>query len=96
MLPAQFTKLITELEGLTDRQIRYIENLLKGTDTASQLIAEFEERMVESPEWPYCHSSVIKRHGKMNQMQRYRSKNCGKTFVATTGTPLARLRYKEL
>ena len=52
--------------------------------------------MVDSPECPHCHSSVINRHGKVNKMQRYRCKNCGKTFVATTGTPLARLRYKEL
>ena len=96
MIPAQFTKLIAELENLTDSQIRYVEKLLKGSDTASQLISEFEERMVESPECPHCHSSLINRHGKVNKMQRYRCKNCGKTFVATTGTPLARLRYKEL
>ena len=49
MIPAQFTKLIAELENLTDSQIRYVEKLLKGSDTASQLISEFEERMVESP-----------------------------------------------
>ena len=36
MIPAQFTKLITELESLTDSQIRYVEKLLKGSDTASQ------------------------------------------------------------
>jgi len=96
MIPAQFTKLIAELKSLTDSQIRYVEKLLKGSDTASQLISEFEERMVESPECPHCHSSLINRHGKVNKMQRYRCKNCGKTFVATTGTPLARLRYKEL
>ena len=96
MIPAQFTKLISELESLTDNQVRYVENLLKGTDSASKLISELEERMVDSPECPHCLSSVINRHGKVNKMQRYRCKNCGKTFVATTGTPLARLRYKEL
>ena len=95
MIPAQFTKLIAELESLTDSQIRYVEKLLKGSDTASQLISEFEERMVESPECPHCHSSLINRHGKVNKMQRYRCKNCGKTFVATTGTPLARLKIQR-
>ena len=96
MIPAQFTKLIAELEYLTDSQTRYVEKLLKGTDSVSQLITELEERMVENPECPHCHSSLINRHGKVNKMQRYRCKNCGKTFVATTATPLARLRYKEL
>jgi len=96
MIPAQFTKLMTELENLTDSQVRYIEKWLKGTDSTSQLISELEERTVEKPECPHCHSSLINRHGKVNKMQRYRCKNCGKTFVATTATPLARLRYKEL
>ena len=96
MIPAQFTKLMAELEHLTDNQVRYIEKWLKGTDSTSQLISELEERMVEKPECPHCHSSLINRHGKVNKIQRYRCKNCGKTFVATTGTPLARLRYKEL
>ena len=96
MLPAQFTKLIAELEHLTDSQTRYVEKLLKGTDSVSQLITELEERMVENPECPHSHSSLLNRHGKVNKMQRYRCKNCGKTFVATTATPLSRLRYKEL
>ena len=50
MIPAQFTKLISELESLTDNQVRYVEKLLKGTDSASKLISELEERMVDSPE----------------------------------------------
>ncbi|NMU76423.1 IS1595 family transposase, partial [Vibrio parahaemolyticus] len=52
MIPAQFTKLMTELENLTDSQVRYIEKWLKGTDSTSQLISELEERMVEKPECP--------------------------------------------
>ena len=96
MIPAQFTKLMVELEHLTDNQVRYVEKWLKRTDSTSQLISELEERMVEKPECPHCHSSLINRHGKVNKMQRYRCKHCGKTFVATTATPLARLRYKEL
>ena len=32
MIPAQFIKLIAELENLTDSQARYVEKLLKGTD----------------------------------------------------------------
>ena len=84
MIPAQFNKLIAELENLTDSQVWYVEKLQKGTDSASQLISELEERMVESPECPHCHSSLINRHGKVSNMQRYGCKNSGKTFVATT------------
>lgn len=95
MIPAQFTKLIAELEHLTDSQVRYVEKLLKSTDGNSQLILELEQRLVDHPECPHCHCSLINRHGKVNTMQRYRCKNCSKTFVATTATPLARLRHKE-
>ena len=58
MIPTQFTKLIADLENLTDSQVRYVEKLLKGADSASQLISELEERMVEKPECPHCHSSL--------------------------------------
>ncbi|WDE09336.1 IS1595 family transposase [Thalassomonas viridans] len=57
---------------------------------------ELEQRMVDKPECPHCHSTLINRHGKVDEMQRYRCKNCTKTFMATTGTPFARLRHKEL
>ncbi|OEE14826.1 transposase [Vibrio cyclitrophicus ZF207] len=69
--------------------------MLKGTDPCSHIIKELEQRVVEHPECPHCHSSLINRHVKVNGMQRYRCKNCLKTFMATTGTPLARLRYKD-
>ena len=35
MIPAQFTKLIAELEHLRDSQTRYVEKLLIGTDSVS-------------------------------------------------------------
>ncbi|MEZ9835547.1 IS1595 family transposase, partial [Vibrio breoganii] len=80
---------------LTDSQSALLEQILKGTEPTSKIIHDLEQRIIESPECPHCHSSLINRHGKGNGMQRYRCKNCLKTFVATTGTPLARLRYKE-
>ena len=95
MLQTDFRKLVEQLPQLTDNQSALLEQLLKGTEPVSQIIHDLEQRIVESPECPHCHSSLINRHGKVNDMQRYRCKNCLKTFVATTGTPLARLRYKE-
>lgn len=95
MLQSQFHKLIKLLPKLTDNQSVLLEQFLRGVEPVSQVIRELEQRVVDSPECPHCHSSLINRHGKVNDMQRYRCKNCLKTFVATTGTPLARLRYKE-
>jgi len=96
MIPAQFTKFLEQINGLTDSQLRQVEKRLEGNDEVTSIVKQLEQRMVDSPECPHCHSSLINRHGKTDNMQRYRCKNCNKTFVATTATPLARLRYKEL
>ena len=96
MNPAQFNKLISEVQRLTDKQVRYLEKLIQGNDPVEQMINELEQRLIDEPECPHCHSSLINRHGKVDKMQRYRCKNCQKTFMATTDTPFARLRHKEL
>ena len=94
MNPAQFDKFLAEVQQLTGQQVRYLSEVLKGKDPVERLINQLEQRLIDHPECPHCHSSLINRHGKVANMQRYRCKNCGKTFVATTSTPLARLRFK--
>jgi transposase-like protein len=44
---------------------------------------------------PHCACTDLYRHGVVNGLQRYRCKNCQKTFNALTKTPLARLRKKQ-
>ena len=91
---AQFKKLIGEVDKLTDQQSRYLESRLQGDDPVARIVIELEQRLVDKPECPHCHSSIINRHGKVDNMQRYRCKNCNKTFMATTDIPFARLRHK--
>jgi transposase-like protein len=91
MIPAQFKKLLVALEHLTDKQTKDVEKFLKGDNLIQPIIAELEQRMIDEPECPHCHN----RHGKAAAMQRYRCKNCTKTFNAVTKTPLARLQHKE-
>ena len=43
---------------------------------------------------PFCNSKNYIRWGKRNDMQRYKCKDCNKTFNSLTKTPLARLRRK--
>ena len=95
MTPAQFKIFLSALGHLTDTQVRRVEKFLKGDDAVQPIIIEFEMWIVDAPECPHCHSSLINKHNKDGSMQRYRCKNCLKTFTATTHTPLARLRYKE-
>jgi transposase-like protein len=49
-----------------------------------------------SPQCPYCHSLHFNKWGKSGSLQRYRCKECAKTFNIKTKTPLARLHKCEL
>nr|WP_312518784.1 IS1595 family transposase [Massilia sp.] len=42
----------------------------------------------------HCSSEHWHRHGRANDLQRFRCRACGRTFNDLTGTPLARLRLK--
>lgn len=92
---ADFNQFLSELSHLTDSQIQLVENFLADKNSIQRIISQIEHRLVDKPECPHCHSRVINRHGKSGAMQRYRCKNCLKTFNASTGTPLAHLRLKD-
>jgi transposase-like protein len=44
---------------------------------------------------PHCGSRKLQRWGRASGLPRYRCIECGRSFNALTGTPLARLRKKE-
>jgi len=92
---ADFNHFLLELSHLTDSQIQLVENILTDKNSIQGIISGIEQRLVDKPECPHCHSRVINRHGKSGAMQRYRCKNCLRTFNASTGTPLAHLRLKD-
>ena len=71
------------------KALNHIDDLEKVCDTIESL-QEIQRHC------PYCHSSNVHRHGSFSGLQRYKCMNCSKTFNSLTGTPLARLRKKEL
>ena len=44
---------------------------------------------------PSCACERYHRHGQANGLQRYRCRDCGRTYNDLSGTPLARLRLRE-
>lgn len=44
---------------------------------------------------PHCSGERMARNGSASGLQRYKCRDCGRTFNALTGTPLARLRQKS-
>ena len=47
------------------------------------------------PPCPRCHGAHVHRCGCASGLQRFRCCNCGRSYNALSGTPLARLRHKE-
>lgn len=63
-----------------------------GADTVVTLI---EQSVNDAPGCPHCMSTKLYRWGKVCELQRYRCRQCKRTFNALTNTPLARLRHKD-
>jgi transposase-like protein len=54
-----------------------------------------EARFSNKPHCPYCKSRNIKGHGKYKGRQRYKCKDCNKTFNDITASPMAGTHYPE-
>lgn len=68
---------------------------LKTAQASHETYAMVEERQQALRICPHCDSMQVVRNGLVRGLQRYKCRGCGKTFNALTGTPLARLRYRE-
>ena len=65
-----FTKLLDQVSQLTDQQTKLLGNALSTRNPITLIIKEIEQRLVDNPECPHCHSNFINRHGKTGGMQR--------------------------
>jgi transposase-like protein len=63
-------------------------------ESQSASVGIVEGRVGVKPSCPHCGGEHVVRNGAANDLQRYKCRDCRKTFNALTGTPLARLRMK--
>jgi len=87
-----FSKLLDQLKKLTPSQKEKLQSTLHHADAEEKVSIIIET--VES--CPHCNSKSHQKWGVRSNVQRYRCNKCHKTFNALTGTPLARLRHKEV
>ena len=87
-----FSKLLDQLKKLTPSQKEKLQSTLHHTDSEEKVSSVIDT--VES--CPHCSSISYQKWGVRSSLQRYRCNDCHKTFNALTGTPLARLRHKEV
>ena len=92
MLNKAFHELLTKLSELTYTQSKQLQNHLNGKCS----IETIEKTIGEVESCPHCQSHSIYKWGVRSNLQRYKCKECHKSFNALTKTPLARLRHKEV
>jgi transposase-like protein len=82
-----------------DRMSRSQRDKLRGRLQREASIDEvttlIEQSLNDEPACPHCISAKLYRWGKVSELQRYRCRQCKRTFNALTNTPLARLRHKD-
>lgn len=95
MKAKEFSQLLATVTKLTHYQ-RSLLAVVLNRDNDSRRVHEITESKFDAKhECPHCKSLDLYRHGFASGLQRYRCKQCGKTFNALTKTPLARLRHKD-
>ena len=90
-----FSLLLKTVTELTHYQRNQLIGVLNRDNDSLRVIEIIESKFDAKHECPHCKSLDLYRHGFANGLQRYRCKQCGKTFNALTQTPLARLRLKS-
>lgn len=95
MLRKNFKGLLSQLDSLTHFQKQKLLVELKNNSNSSS-VNLVESHSQDANHCPHCASTLLSRWGKSHGLQRYRCKECKKTFNALTGSSLSRLRYKEL
>jgi transposase-like protein len=68
---------------------------LQSRASSSDLLALIETRFAAGPACGHCSSTHFGIWGRANALRRYKCKDCGRTFNALTGTPLAQLHHRE-
>jgi len=94
MEQAQYKQLVASIEGLTQAQLDELRQTLRQRQEADGVQRLLMARMAEQGSCPLCQSTRKYKHGTEFGSQRFRCRDCGKTFTATTGTPFHRLRDK--
>lgn len=94
MRQRELTRLLKSLGQLTHAQRQKVMAELGAGEGQPASVVIVEGSVGVKPSCPHCGSEHVVRNGTAHDLQRYKCRDCRKTFNALTGTPLARLRMK--
>jgi len=97
MRKKDFFALLAQVGSLSVKQKVRLATVLNEPEPRQPQAAELiNEEFSAKPVCPACSCASVYKWGVVNDLQRYRCKECKRTFNALTGTSMARLRKKEL
>lgn len=91
----ELKRLRDALGRLTANQRKLVLHELAHAQAIDEVADCIEKRLAARPMCPACNGEHVVRNGFANGLQRYKCRDCRITFNALTGTPLARLRYRD-
>lgn len=94
MRQRELKKLKAMVAKLTFAQRRGLMDEL-GADAEAAASVGIIEAQGKVAGCPHCGNGHVVRNGSASGLQRYKCRDCSRTFNALTGTPLARLRQKS-
>ena len=94
MKASGFTKWVSKLGLLNGPQRLQVRDALHPADGLDQIVALIDQIRSAERCCPRCASPNWYRHGYANDLQRFRCRDCGRTYNDLSGTPLARLRLR--
>jgi transposase-like protein len=94
MRKPELKRITAALRQMTPVQRKIVAVELAALDAQPVTTVIIEGRFACGATCPHCASKRVIRHGHGNGLQRYRCRECIKTFSALTGTPLNRLHKR--
>lgn len=91
----EFNAVIRAIQEMSWPQRRQLMAGLKSVQAGEEAHRIVEERVQWLASCPHGCGLRVVRNGMARGLQRYKCRDCGRSFNALTGTPLARLRYRE-
>lgn len=95
MKAKEFQSLVEQLGELTTVQRDTLMAALSSEGSTDEVVTLIETRFAAEPRCGHCRSERFGMWGHASGLRRYKCKDCGRTFNALTGTPLAQLHRRE-
>lgn len=95
MQPSEFSEVVASLARMSVPQLQRLAAEAATRARAAEARAEIERRCGERPACPHCKHAHVIRWGTSTGLQRWRCRNCRKTFNSAHGSGLARLKRRE-